>query len=117
MSTMEISDDAYLAYTTGMELVTKKTEEWSGTAYSTFKDYPINVAAKTGTAETGILNTSANGVFVCYAPAEDPQIAIAIYGEKVAHGSTLAVIAKNMLDAYFEVGEIGDVTTYENQLS
>ena len=116
MSTMEISDDAYLAYTKGMELVTQRTDEWSGTAYSVFKDYPIKVAAKTGTAETSP-SFPANGAFVCYAPAEDPQIAIAIYGEKVAHGSTLGVIAKAMLDAYFDVGEVGDVNTYENQLS
>ena len=116
MSTMDISDDAYLAYTKGMELVTKRTDEWSGTAYNTFKDYPINVAAKTGTADTAN-NVSANGAFVCYAPAEDPQIAIAVYGEKAGHGSSLAVIAKAMLDAYFDVGEVGDVTAYENQLS
>lgn len=117
LSTMDISDDAYLAYTTGMELVTKRTSDWSGTAYSTFKDYPINVAAKTGTAETGVHSFSANGAFVCYAPADDPQIAIAIYGERVGHGSTLAQVAKAMLDVYFEVGEIGDVITNENQLS
>ena len=55
--------------------------------------------------------------FVCYAPVEDPQIAIAIYGERVGHGSYLASIAKAMLDVYFEVGEVGDVLTYENKLS
>lgn len=117
MSVMEISDDAYLAYSEGMQLVTKKTEEWTGTAYSTFKDYPINVAAKTGTAQTGIDGTSDHGAFVCYAPAEDPQIAIAVYGEKAGHGSTLATVARAILDIYFEVGEVGDVTVNENQLS
>ena len=117
LSTLEISDDAYLAYSTGMELVTKKTDEWSGTGYSTFKDYPINVAAKTGTAQGGDRNASDNGAFVCYAPAEDPQIAIAIYGEKAGHGSSVATIARDILDLYFEVGEIGDITVYENQLS
>lgn len=117
MSTFDISDDAYLAYSQGMYLVTHRTEDWSGTAYQTFKNYPIDVAAKTGTAETGISGTSDNGAFICYAPADDPQIAIAIYGEKAGHGSSLATIAKAMLDVYFEVGEIGDVTAYENQLS
>ncbi len=116
MSTMDISDDAYLAYTTGMQLVTQKTNRWSGTAYATFKNYPVSVAAKTGTAQNGS-GGSDNGAFVCYAPAEDPQIAIAIYGEKAGHGNTLATIARDILDVYFEVGEIGDVNTYENQLS
>ncbi len=117
MSTFDISDDAYKAYTEGMYLVTHKTADWTGTAYSTFADYPIAVAAKTGTAETGILGTSDNGAFICYAPADDPQIAIAVYGERAGHGSSLATIAKSMLDAYFDVGQIGDVNTYENQLS
>ncbi len=116
MSSFDINDDAYKAYSEGMVLVTQKTE-WTGTAYSTFKNYPITVAAKTGTAENGIASASANGAFVCYAPAEDPQIAIAIYGERAGHGSYLAPIAKAMLDAYFEVGEVGDVATYENQIS
>ena len=117
LSTFAISDDAYKAYTEGMYMVTHRTEDWYGTAYTTFKDYPIQVAAKTGTAENGITGASANGAFVCYAPYDDPQIAIAIYGERAGHGSTLAQIAKAILDVYFEVGEIGDVTTNENQVS
>ncbi len=116
MSTFDISDDAYKAYTEGMYLVTQKTD-WTGTAYSTFKDYPIDVAAKTGTAENGITDASAHGAFICYAPVENPQIAIAIYGERAGHGSYLAPIAKAILDEYFEVGDIGDVVTYENKLS
>ena len=117
MSTLEISDDAYLAYTTGMRLVTQKTEDWSGTAYSTFKNYPIAVAAKTGTAQSGSKTASDHGAFVCYAPADDPQIAIAIYGEKAGHGSSLTTIARDMLDIYFEVGEVGDVVVNENKIS
>lgn len=116
LSTFEISDDAYLAYTTGMKLVAQKTEDWSGTAYSTFKNYPITVAAKTGTAQDNP-SASDNGAFVCYAPADNPRIAIAIYGEKAGHGSQLATIARDMLDIYFEVGAIGDVTTNENKVS
>ena len=116
MSTMKISDDAYKAYTDGMKLVTDRTD-WTGTAYQTFKDYPVKVAAKTGTAETSQKNASDNGAFICYAPAENPRIAIAIYGEKAGHGSSLAQIAKAMLDVYFEVGEVGDVNTYENEIS
>ena len=117
LSTLTISDDAYLAYYSGMRLVTQRTDDWSGTAYSTFKNYPIAVAAKTGTAQSGQTNASDHGAFVCYAPADDPQIAIAIYGEKAGHGNTLATIARDMLDIYFEVGEVGDVITNENKLS
>ena len=117
LSTLTISDDAWLAYHTGMRLVTQKTADFNGTAYSTFKNYPIAVAAKTGTAQSGQTNASDHGAFVCYAPAEDPQIAIAIYGEKAGHGNTLGTIARDMLDIYFDVGEVGDVIVSENKLS
>lgn len=119
LSSMPISDEAYEAYSQGMYMVTQKDPItlWEGTAYKTFKDYPVKIAAKTGTAETGIDGTSANGAFVCYAPLEDPQIAIAVYVEKGGHGSTLATIARSMLDVYFDVDEVSDVTSFENQIS
>ena len=87
----------------------------SGTAYKVFKDYPINICAKTGTADAGV--NDVNAAFICYAPAEDPQIVIAIYGENAGHGSAVADIAKSILDAYFEIGESGDVDSSENQVS
>ncbi len=114
VSTVEISDETYNTLKEGMHMV---VSEVRGTAYKVFKNYPIALAAKTGTAQTGISGASDNGSFVCFGPLDDPQIAIAVYVEKGGHGSTLATIAKAILDIYFEVGEIGDVTTYENQLS
>jgi penicillin-binding protein 2 len=110
---LEISDDAYFAYNQGMQWVTSAGD---GTASAYFTNYPIAVAGKTGTAQHG-RSGSENGAFVCYAPAEKPEIAIAIYGEKAGHGNTLADIARSMLDVRFEIGEIGDVPTYENKLS
>lgn len=117
LSTLNISQDAYKAYHEGMVLVTQKTEKFNGTAYSTFKNFPIPVAAKTGTAQGGIKTASDHGAFVCYAPADNPRIAIAIYGEKAGHGSSLGTIARNIMEVYFEVGEVGEVPTYENKLS
>ena len=114
LSHIDISDDAYLAYSTGMNLVTKYKEDWNGTAASTFKNYPIEVCAKTAQAGP---TSSDHGAFVCYAPMSDPQISIAIYGEKAGHGSSLAAIGKSILDVYFEVGEAGEVDAFENQMS
>ncbi len=114
MNHVNISDETYNTYKTGMIGVAHDDD---GTAYATFMNYPITIAAKTGTAQTDIYGASDNGAFVCFAPADDPQIAIAVYAEKSAGGSKLAPIAKAMLDIYFEVGEIGDVNTYENKLS
>lgn len=113
-STLTISADARAAYLEGMILV---AHESGGTAYSTFANYPIEVAAKTGTAQHDKVGKSEHGAFICFAPARTPQIAIAIYGEHAGHGSSLAVVARSMLDEYFQVGDIGDVPTYENQLS
>ncbi len=114
LNQMDISDATYSVYSEGMHLVT--STEW-GTAHKAFQGYPIAVAGKTGTAETDIRGASDNGAFVCYAPLDDPQIAIALYVEKGGHGNTLATIARSMLDVYFEVGDIGDVPVYENRLS
>ena len=113
LSTFEISDDAYYAYTTGMKLVATE-----GTAAGTFRNYPISVAAKTGTAQHGLgKQYSDHGAFVCYAPADDPQIAVVVYGEKAGHGTTMGQIAKAVLDAYFENPEAGDAITNENEIS
>ena len=71
VSQFEISNDAYYAYTKGMRDVAL-----TGTARTILKNYPIPVAAKTGTAETD--NGSDNGAFVCYAPFDDPEIAIVV---------------------------------------
>ena len=114
VSTLDMSDEAYRSVLDGMHLV---CSDPSGTAYSTFKYYPIEVCGKTGTAQTGIPNTSDNGAFVCFAPKDDPQIAISVYVEKGGHGASIATVAKSILDRYFSVGEVGSVPIYENQLS
>ena len=65
-----------------------------------FKNYDIQVAAKTGTAQHGS-GGSDHAAFVCYAPYENPEIAVAIYVEKGAQGGLLAPIAKAIFDYYF----------------
>ena len=47
---------------------------------------------------------------------DNPEIAVAIYGEKAAHGSWLAPVAEDVLEAYFEMEAASDVFTYENQV-
>ncbi len=70
-----------------------------GSAYTVFGYYPVKVACKTGTVQS---DTSANnGVFVCYAPADDPEIAIAIVVEQGHAGATIMTIARDILDYYF----------------
>lgn len=113
LSTFNINDEAYAAYTEGMRMVAT-----DGTAARYFKDFPIPIAAKTGTAQTDAGNKySDNGAFVCYAPYDDPEIAVVVYGEKAGHGSTMAQIGKAILNTYFADRLYGNVTPGENQVS
>ncbi len=77
----------------------------------------VIVYAKTGTAEHAS-GGSDHGAFVCFAHRADetePDVAIAIFGEKVAHGSSLAPIAEKILMAYYEMTAATEVTAFENQ--
>ena len=71
-----------------------------GTAYKVFGGYGVKVAAKTGTAQLGEGITN-NAIFVCYAPYDDPEIAVAVVIEKGNAGSAIATVAKQVLDYYF----------------
>ena len=112
-STLKMSDTTYMTLVQGMKQVI--TGEL-GTARYTMTNLPVTVAAKTGTAETGRLGSD-DGSFVCFAPADDPDIAIAVFGEKAAHGSTLGRVAKEIIDYYFYQAQVNSVQTNENQLS
>ena len=113
LSVLEISNDAYISYTEGMKLV---ASDPAGTGFKVFGDYPIQISAKTGTAQIGINGASDHGAFVCFAPSDDPQIAIAVLGERAGSGSTMGWVARGILDQYFDVGEKGDVESFENLL-
>lgn len=81
------------------------SEDRGGTAANAFNELlPIKVAGKTGTAETESTNQtkSSNALFICYAPADKPQIAVAVVVEKGVLGAYTAPIAKDILKAYFD---------------
>ena len=113
LNVLEINNDAYLSYTEGMKLV---ASDPTGTAYKVFGTYPIQISAKTGTAQIGINGASDHGAFVCFAPSDNPQISIAVLGERAGSGSSMGWVAKDILNQYFDVGEKGDVESFENLL-
>jgi penicillin-binding protein 2 len=87
-----------------------------GTAYSLFNDFPatIRVAGKTGTAQTGRKGDDKNkdfhGVFIAYAPADDPQIAFAGIIEYGGHGSTSSgYVARAVFREYFGLNTIAEL--------
>src|SRR5882724_6218497 len=85
-----IPDNLYEVVATGMQDVVE-----TGTARAA-KVPGINICAKTGTAETYRLISGKraklknNSIFVCFAPREDPKIAIAIVVENAGFGATWA---------------------------
>lgn len=90
----------------GMIAVTNSED---GTAVSVFRDFPFKVAGKTGTAETSETNHSNNGVFICYAPADSPKIAIAVVIERGVFGYFAAPVARDIMAEYFNMNNVGSV--------
>ena len=116
VSTLDISDSTYKAYLEGMIAVCHGSR---GTARETMKGLPVTVAGKSGTAQHGLgKDKSDHGSFICFAPAENPQIAIAVYGEQAAHGATLGQVAAAIIQYYFDTNgtETGTIVPLENTL-
>lgn len=82
----------------------------SGTAYSSFGTASYTIAAKTGTAQTGVRGQSDHGVFIAYAPVENPEIAIAVVMER-GTSSASAGVARKVVDAYFASKTVGESPT------
>ena len=102
LGTIEFSDATWNLVMQGMNEVTAE----GGTAATTFADYPIAVGGKTGSAEMtenrdGVEINYTNGLFIAFAPFDDPEIVVCVVGEGAEHGSTVAPVVRDILDAYF----------------
>lgn len=101
LGTVEISAENLEAVKQGMLEVVESTSTVSR-AFANLTAHGIQVGAKTGSAQvTGQEN--ANGLFVCFAPYDDPEIAICVAVEEGGSGAATAVIAARMLEAYFGI--------------
>jgi len=94
LGNIEISDEVYKAVMEGMLEASE-----SGTAASVFANYPVKVASKTGSAQTGL--SSDNAVFVCCAPYDEPEIAVVVIVEQGGQGGLIGSVAKDVLDQHF----------------
>lgn len=73
-----------------------------GTGAAAFKGFPLTIAGKSGSAETGRGTT--HSWFACYAPAEKPEIAIAVLVEEGGDASVAAVpVTRRVLETYFGI--------------
>lgn len=107
MSSLGLKPQNLAAIVRGMERVVEE----GGTA-ANIRVPGVTIAGKTGTAETSKKGVKApsHSVFVCFAPVDHPQIAIAVLVENGGFGAdTAAPIAKKMLYKFFKVGEAGGI--------
>ena len=77
---------------------------------SYYKDIGISVAGKTGTAQEN-LNRANHAVFVCYAPYEAPQIAIATRIPNGYTSSYAAQITRDVIAYYFKLSDDEELIT------
>ena len=109
LSEFTISDETLAAVKKGMgDLVTR------GSISRYFTDCIVSAGAKTGSAQTG--EELANGLFICFAPFDDPEIAVAIVIERADAGSALSSTAVEILNAYFAPGDVGIALVPEGTL-
>lgn len=106
---VEMKDSTVEAVKTGMHNLTTSTLSMY------FSKCVVPAGAKTGTAETGYTKTN-NGVFVAFAPYDNPEIAVAVSIEKGGSGSALASTAVEIINSYFSHDEIGTVIVGENTI-
>lgn len=99
LNTLDISQKTMQTISEGMYCVTK-----DGTAKEVFSDFSIAVAGKTGTAQVG---KTTNGLFIGYAPLENPEISFCVVIEGGKSGQAAAGVIKNILSYYFDIQQKG----------
>lgn len=70
-----------------------------GTSGWLWTGFPLTVASKTGTPEAS--GDVLDSTYICYIPAEDPQIAIAVVIENGGQGYTGAPVARLIAEEFF----------------
>lgn len=94
---LNVSEETLDIIRAGMKGV---TSENGGTAYYIFSDLGMDIAGKTGSAETNVQG-KVNGWFAGFAPYENPEIAIVVLIENAGAGGNVAPVAKDIIKSYF----------------
>ena len=90
---MGVSEENLTEVRKGMNMATN--------SYDSLTGFPMQIAGKTGTAENA---GSDHANFICYAPYDDPQIAIAVMVEHGAKSYVAVNVAKKIMNDYFNLG-------------
>ncbi|MBR1456578.1 MAG: hypothetical protein IJ594_05400 [Oscillospiraceae bacterium] len=76
---------------------------------------PWICAGKTGTAQKGEKITN-DGIFLCYGPYSDPEVAIAVVVERGGSGASTQFMARQIMDAYINIRSYSDTAEDEMTL-
>ncbi len=101
-NTIEMKDSYWNAIHLGMRQVVENN------AY--YNDLSIKVAGKTGTAEEN-KNRANHALFVCYAPYEEPEIAITTRFAYGYSSSYAAQTTKDIIKYYFDLAQEDEIIT------
>ena len=112
LGSLDLDPENVEAVKQGMWLVANDPES-SSSVY--FRDLPVEVGAKTGSAQVSS-EVEADALFVCFAPYDDPQIAISMVVEQGASGSNLAQAVAEIVDYYFSAEDTMESVGTENTL-
>lgn len=96
---VKLSESTYSTIMTAMKDVTE-----NGSAARLFRNYPISMGGKTGTAQVST-KKSDNAIFTAFAPFDDPEIAATCVIEQGNSGTDAGYAVKNVFDCYFGLGE------------
>lgn len=88
---------------------------WNEANYLEWIDCAWTCAGKTGTAQKGEGITN-DGIFMCYGPFKDPQIAIAIVVERGGAGANTQFMARQIMDVYINICSYSDSSEGEMTL-
>ncbi|MFA9398881.1 MAG: penicillin-binding transpeptidase domain-containing protein [Clostridiaceae bacterium] len=103
MNEIEMKDATLKAVFEGMLKVTSGED---GTATVAFSGFPIQTAGKTGTATFSTIEQEvgrdAYGVYVGFAPYDNPEIAVCTVIFDGAHGGSTASVARAIYEEYFK---------------
>lgn len=99
LSHIEMSESTYKTILQAMKNVTE-----NGSAASVFRNYPITIGGKTGTAQVS-KTKSDNAIFTAFAPYDDPQIVCTAVIEQGNSGTDAGRSIKTVFDYYFKLGD------------
>lgn len=104
---LEHSDEYLYKIREGMKGVVDE----SGTAKKYFRNWPYQeqIAAKTGTAQVTSIDLENNAWFVCFAPYDNPEIAVACFIPNGYSGSESSIAPRDFIEWYMKQKTLRDV--------